>query len=39
MAGVRVSKLASEPKDSPVVDQRGDSTQFIGGTGIGYMWH
>jgi outer membrane protein len=39
MAGVRVSKLGSEPKDSPIVDRRGDSTQFIGGVGIGYMWH
>ena len=37
--GVRGSVLAGDPADSPIVDQRGDSTQWIGGIGVGYaMW-
>lgn len=38
MAGVRLSQLASDAKDSPIVSQRGDKFQFIGGIGIGYIW-
>ena len=37
-AGIRASKLAGDAKDSPVVSVRGDSSQFIGGVGIAYMW-
>jgi len=37
--GVRGSVIAGDPADSPIVDQRGDATQWIGGIGIGYlMW-
>ena len=35
--GVRGSVLAGDPADSPIVDQRGSSTQWIGGVGIGYV--
>jgi outer membrane protein len=38
MAGVRLSQLAGDAKDSPIVSQRGDKFQFIGGIGLGYMW-
>jgi MipA family protein len=38
VAGLRVSKLTGDAKDSPVVSLRGDSTQLIGGVGVGYMW-
>jgi outer membrane protein len=37
-AGVRASKLSGDAKDSPIVSLRGDSTQFIGGVGLAYMW-
>ena len=38
-AGIRGSVIAGDPADSPIVDQRGDSTQWIGGVGIGYaLW-
>lgn len=37
-AGVRGSVIAGDPADSPIVDQRGDSTQWIGGIGIGYAF-
>jgi len=37
--GVRGSSIAGDPGDSPIVDQRGDATQWIGGIGLGYiMW-
>jgi outer membrane protein len=37
--GVRGSVIAGDPGDSPIVDQRGDSTQWIAGIGIGYaLW-
>jgi outer membrane protein len=37
--GVRGSVIAGDPGDSPIVDQRGSATQWIGGIGIGYiMW-
>jgi MipA family protein len=37
--GVHGSVLAGDPGDSPIVDQRGSSTQWIGGIGLGYvMW-
>lgn len=35
--GVRASTIAGDPGDSPIVDQRGDSTQWIGGIGVGYI--
>lgn len=38
LAGVRVGWLSGDAKDSPIVSQQGDSTQVIGGIGIGYMW-
>jgi outer membrane protein len=37
-AGVRGSVIAGDPADSPIVDQRGDSTQWVGGIGIGYAF-
>ncbi len=38
-AGVRGSVISGDPADSPLVEQRGDSTQWIGGVGIGYaLW-
>jgi MipA family protein len=38
-AGIRGSIIAGDPADSPIVDQRGSSTQWIGGIGLGYiMW-
>ncbi len=37
--GVRGSILADNVADSPIVDQRGSSTQWIGGVGVGYaIW-
>lgn len=36
--GVRGSVIGGDPADSPLVDQRGDSTQWIGGIGIGYAF-
>lgn len=37
--GIRGSVLAGDADDSPIVDQRGESTQWIGGIGVGYaMW-
>jgi len=35
-AGIRGSVIAGDPADSPTVDQQDDSTQWVGGTGIGY---
>jgi len=37
-AGVRGSVISGDPADSPIVDQRGDSTQWIGGLGVGYAF-
>jgi len=37
-AGIRGAIIAGDPADSPLVDQRGDSTQWIGGIGIGYAF-
>lgn len=37
-AGIRVAELSGDAKDSPIVSQRGSSTQFIGGAGVAYMW-
>lgn len=37
-AGIRGSVITGDPADSPIVDQRGDSTQWIGGIGIGYAF-
>lgn len=37
-AGVRLSQIQGDPKDSPVVSLRGDKNQFIGGVGAAYMW-
>lgn len=36
--GVRGSSLAGDAKDSPIVDDRGDSTQWMGGMGVGYAF-
>ncbi len=38
VAGVRLSQIAGDSKDSPIVSQRGDKSQFIGGIGVGYVW-
>jgi MipA family protein len=35
--GLRGSTIAGDPGDSPIVDQQGDSTQWIGGVGVGYI--
>ncbi len=37
-AGVRGSVISGDPGDSPIVDQRGDSTQWVGGIGVGYAF-
>lgn len=37
-AGLRGSVISGDPADSPIVDQRGDSTQWIGGLGVGYAF-
>lgn len=37
-AGVRGSVIAGDPADSPLVDQQGDSTQWMGGMGVGYAF-
>lgn len=37
-AGVRGSMISGDPADSPIVDQRGDSTQWVGGIGVGYAF-
>ena len=37
--GVRGSVLASTIADSPIVDQQGSSTQWVGGVGLDYaLW-
>jgi len=36
--GVRYQGLQGDAKDSPVVDERGDSNQWIYGVGLGYAW-
>ncbi len=35
--GIRGSIISGDPADSPLVDQQGDSTQWVGGIGIGYI--
>lgn len=37
-AGVRGAVITGDPADSPIVDQRGDSTQWVGGIGVGYAF-
>jgi len=37
-AGVRIKSLLSDAKDSPVVDDRGDSTQVTAGLAVAYSW-
>jgi outer membrane protein len=37
-AGIRGSVITGDPGDSPIVDLRGDSTQWMGGIGVGYIW-
>jgi MipA family protein len=37
-AGIRGAVITGDPADSPIVDQRGDSTQWIGGLGVGYAF-
>jgi MipA family protein len=36
--GGRYERLVSDAKDSPVVDQRGDPNQWVGGVGIAYVF-
>lgn len=37
--GVRGSVIAGDPGDSPIVDDRGDTAQWVAGIGVGYiMW-
>jgi MipA family protein len=36
--GGRYERLVSDAKDSPVVDQRGDPNQWMGGVGIAYVF-
>lgn len=37
-AGVRLSQISGDAKDSPIVSERGDKSQFIGGVGVAYVW-
>lgn len=37
-AGVRFTQLTGDSTDSPIVDDRGSSTQVIGGVGVIYSW-
>jgi outer membrane protein len=37
-AGLRISQITGDPKDSPIVSQQGDKTNVIGGIGVAYMW-
>ena len=38
-AGIRGSVIAGDPADSPIVEEHGESTQWMGGIGIGYaLW-
>lgn len=36
--GLRYKRLLSDAADSPVVDERGSSSQFVGGVGVIYGW-
>jgi len=36
--GVKYFDLLSEAADSPIVDQRGDASQFVYGLGVAYSW-
>ncbi len=37
-AGVKYFGLVSDASDSPIVDKRGDSNQFVYGLGLAYSW-
>jgi outer membrane protein len=37
-AGVQYRPLLSDAADSPVVDDRGDSNQWVAGLGVAYSW-
>jgi MipA family protein len=37
-AGVRYSRITGDAADSPLVDQRGDENQVVGGIGVAYIW-
>jgi outer membrane scaffolding protein for murein synthesis (MipA/OmpV family) len=37
-AGGRYEHLGSEAKDSPIVSERGDSSQWIYGIGVSYLF-
>jgi len=37
-AGVQYRRLLTDADDSPVVDKRGSSNQWIGGIGLAYSW-
>lgn len=36
--GGRYERLTNDAKDSPIVDQRGDASQWIGGIGLAYVF-
>ncbi len=37
-AGVQYKRLVGDAEDSPVVDDRGDANQWLGGIGLAYSW-
>lgn len=37
-AGLMYQRLAGDAADSPIVKDRGNANQFIGGIGLGYLW-
>ncbi len=36
--GMQYKRLVDDAEDSPIVDDRGDANQFLGGVGVGYSW-
>ncbi len=38
VGGLRYQALLSDAKDSPIVDDRGSSNQFVGAIGLAYSW-
>jgi outer membrane scaffolding protein for murein synthesis (MipA/OmpV family) len=37
-AGIKYFALMEDAKDSPIVDDRGDSNQWVYGLGVAYSW-
>ena len=37
-AGIQYKRLVGDAEDSPVVDDRGDANQWLGGVGLAYSW-